>query len=61
MTQLPYGKQSEQMETKLKRLGGVRLEGSQESKGNQNMLVTLCRNKKEMKQLEAWTLSNEGS
>jgi hypothetical protein len=48
MTQLPDGNQSEHIETNLKRLIGVRLEGSQESKGNHNMLVTLCRKKREM-------------
>jgi hypothetical protein len=61
MTQLPDGKQSEQIETNLKRLRGVRLEGSQESKGNQNRLVTLCRKQREMQQMEAWTLSDGGS
>jgi hypothetical protein len=60
MTQLPDGKQSEQIETNLKRLRGVRLEGSQESKGNQNRLVTLCRKQREMQQTEAWTLSDGG-
>jgi hypothetical protein len=58
MTQLPDGQQSEQIETNLKRLGGVRLEGSQESKGNQNRLVTLCRKQREMQQMKAWTLSD---
>jgi hypothetical protein len=48
MTQLPDGKQSKQIETNLKRLGGVRLEGSHKSKGNQNILVTLCRKQREM-------------
>jgi hypothetical protein len=61
MTQLPDGQQSEQIETNLKRLRGVRLEGSQESKGNQNRLVTLCRKQREMQQTEAWTLSDGGS
>jgi hypothetical protein len=61
MTQLPDGKQSKQIETNLKRLRGVRLEGSQESKGNQNRLVTLCRKQREMQQMEAWTLSDGGS
>jgi hypothetical protein len=55
------GKQSEQIETNLKRLRGVRLEGSQKSKGNQNRLVTLCRKQREMQQTEAWTLSDGGS
>jgi hypothetical protein len=32
MTQIPDGKKSKQIETNLKRLIGVRLEGSQESK-----------------------------
>jgi hypothetical protein len=45
MTQIPDGKQSEQIETNLKRLRGVRLEGSRESKGNQNRLVTLAERK----------------
>jgi hypothetical protein len=58
MTQLPDGQQSEQIETNLKRLRGVRLEGSQKSKGNQNMLVTLCRKQREMQQTKAWTLSD---
>jgi hypothetical protein len=46
----PDGQQSEQIETNLKRLGGVRLEGSQKSNGNQNMLMTLCRKQREMQQ-----------
>jgi hypothetical protein len=58
MTQLPDGQQSEQIETNLERLRGVRLEGSQKSKGNQNKLVTLCRKQREMQQMEAWTLSD---
>ena len=49
MTQLPDGKQSEHIETNLKRLIGVKLEGSHKSKGNKNMLVSLCRKKREMK------------
>jgi hypothetical protein len=61
MTQLPDGQQSKQREKNLKRLRGFKLEGSQESKGNQNKLVTLCRNQREMQQMEAWTLSNGGS
>jgi hypothetical protein len=61
MTQLPDGKQSKQIETNLKRLRGVRLEGSHKSKGNQNRLVTLCRKQREMQQTEAWTLSDGGS
>jgi hypothetical protein len=60
MTQLPYGKQSEQTKTKLKRLRGVRLEEFKESKENQNKLVTLCRKNKEMHQTKAWTLSDGG-
>jgi hypothetical protein len=48
MTQLTDGKQSEQIEKNLKRLRGVRLEGSQKSKGNQNRIVTLCRKQREM-------------
>jgi hypothetical protein len=61
MTQLPDGKQSEQIETNLKRLRGVRLEGRQESKGNYNRLLTLCRKQREMQQTKAWTLSDGGS
>jgi hypothetical protein len=48
MTQFPDGKQSEKIETNLKRLRGVILEGSQKSNGNQNMLVTLCIKQREM-------------
>jgi hypothetical protein len=56
MAQLPNGQQSEQIETNLKRLRGVGLEGSWRSKGNWNRLVTLCRKQREMQQTEAWTL-----
>jgi hypothetical protein len=49
MTQLPDGKKSKQIETNLKRLIGVKLEGIHKSKGNQNKLVTLSRKKREMK------------
>jgi hypothetical protein len=48
MTQLPDGKQLEQIETNLKRLRGVKLEGIHESKGNKNMLVTLCKKQREI-------------
>jgi hypothetical protein len=48
MAQLPDGKQSEQIETNLKRLRGFRLEGIQKSKGNQNRLITLSRKQREM-------------
>ena len=61
ITELPDGKQSEHIETNLKRLRGVRHEGSQESKRKQNQLVTLCRKKREMQQTKAWTLSDRGN
>jgi hypothetical protein len=48
MVQFPDGQQSKQIETNLKRLIGFRLKGSQESKGNQNRLVKLCRKQREM-------------
>jgi hypothetical protein len=48
MTQLPDGKQSEHIETKLKGLRGVRLEGSHKSKGKHKKIVTLCRKQREM-------------
>jgi hypothetical protein len=48
MTQLPNGQQSEHIEANLKRLRGARLEGSQESKGNHNRFVTLCRKQRDV-------------
>jgi hypothetical protein len=60
MKQIPDGQQSKQIETNLKRLRGVRLGGSQESKGNQSKLVTLCGKRRDMHQTESWTLLDGG-